>query len=125
MYNRQFGDNLCKNNKKLKLTWEWSRVASGYSTKELRSWTHFQCSKSSLDDWVLESIQWGSDEWVNYEARIQYMSNLIASSEGHKTRLEAQIAAEKLLLEWVNQQREIVEQALKEQPNDEHKHRRT
>ncbi len=111
MYERKFGDNLCGRDKRLKLNWKWSRIASQYSEEELKKWTHFQCSISSLGSWELEATQWGDNENVNYEAIIAYEGNRVSDSPNHKTRLLAQIAAETLLLKWIREQSEIIEQA--------------
>ena len=110
-YKRQFGDNLCSTNKRLKLNWRWLRIASMCSEEEIKKWTHFQCSISNLDHRELEATQWHSDENVNYEATIAYRGSRVSDSPNHKTRLEAQIAAEALLLKWIREQNKMIEQA--------------
>ena len=114
MYERKFGDNLCNKDKRLRLKWKWSRIASQIPDAELRKWTHFQCSFAEIAHWELEATQWGSKEEVDYKATISFDYNRIKSSGGHKTRLAAQIAAEELLLLWLREQVKDVEQALKE-----------
>ena len=103
MYHREHGDDILKKDERLKHHWVWSRIASGYTKEQLKKWTHFQVSGSRVYDWTLSAIQWGSGEKVRYEARIEYIGNHIACSRGgdYKTRIEAQIAAEKLLYDWI------------------------
>lgn len=103
MYDRKHGDDILSKDKRLQHHWVWSRSASEYNSEQLKKWTHFQISKSKVYDWTLEAIQWGSGEKVRYEARIGYQDNHIANSRGKdfKTRIEAQIAAEKLLKNWI------------------------
>lgn len=114
MYKRKFGDNLCSTDKRLKLNWIWSRIASQYSEEEIKKWNHFQCSISNLGKWELEATQWKDGENVNYEATIAYQGNRVSDSPNHKTRLDAQIAAEALLLKWIREQSKIIEQATKD-----------
>ena len=54
------------------------------------------------------AIQWGLEP-VYYEAEINYSGNSIISigarrEDGFKTRISAQIACEKLLVDWVTTQ---------------------
>ncbi len=105
MYERHKGDGLLAHDPQLGHKWEWSRIASGYSPKGLEEWTHFQVSKAKVGKWILEAVQWGSDP-VYYSSRIEYSGQLIASlghdrETGAKTRIEAQIKAEKLLVDWI------------------------
>lgn len=101
MYERQFGDDLCSKDQRLKYRWTWTRIASGYKSAELKAWTHFQTSESNVGSgWNLEAVQWSD----GYEARICYVSDTITSREGFKTRLDAQIGAEKLLREWIERE---------------------
>ena len=107
-YARAFGDDLLSKDKRLKYKWVWTRVASRISEEEeIKKWTHFQCSESKIGDWELEANQ-VPENWngsiVSYEARIHYNGNDIASQEGFKTRLEAQIGAEKLLKDWLTKE---------------------
>ena len=74
MYERQYGDNLYNKDKRLKLKWDWSRIASLISPKELKKWTHFQCSEAEFKDWTLKVIQWQN----SYEANISSKSARIA-----------------------------------------------
>ena len=104
-YDREFGDDLCSNDKRLKYKWKWQRVASQISENELKKWTHFQCSRARVnEEWDLIAIQWSSGEDVTYEANIGYIGEDIADIEGFKTRLDAQIGAEKLLKNWIKNQ---------------------
>ncbi len=107
-YHRHPGDDLLSMDARLKYKWKWCRVASGISREEIKKWTHFQSSYCQIGAWTLEAIQWGGADNVRYEAAIRY-GETIASREGFKTRIEAQIAAEKLLSEWIEKQyKEIV-----------------
>ena len=106
MYHRECGDELSSNDKRLKYKWEWCRVASQVSKEEIKKWTHFQTSKCNFNGWELQAILWGSGEGVRYESTIYYRGEHILSSreneeEFFKTRLEAQIDAEKLLKNWI------------------------
>ena len=104
MYERKNGDDLLSEDTRLQYKWEWSRSASRYNSKQLEKWTHFQCSESkSVSKWRLGAIQWGNSDNVRYEARIEYIGDHIASSRGNdfKTRIEAQIGAEKMLRDWI------------------------
>ena len=88
----------------------WSRSATGVSKNIADTWTHFQVSQSlSIKNWKLSATQWGSAENVRYEARIVYSSNHIASKDDFETRIDAQIGAEKLLIDWINQQMQKIQ----------------
>lgn len=102
-YPRNYGDDLLSTDKRLRFKWRWSRSASQFSREELKKWTHFQVSECILPDnlWKLEAVLWHSGGSVVYEARVNYGSNRIASKEKFKTRLDAQIGAEKLFEDWV------------------------
>lgn len=112
MYKRQLGDDLCKDDPRLKYKWKWYRGASGISKAERDTWTHFQVSECHVGHWTLEAIQWGGDV-VSYEAGIRYISDHICSV-GHldeieiKTRIDAQIRAEELLIDWITEQYEFI-----------------
>ena len=71
---------------------------------EIRKWTHFQVSCCKIEEWGLEAVQWFTGDVVNYEANIIFAGDTIASKRGFKTRLDAQIGAEKLLRDWINKQ---------------------
>jgi len=114
-YKRQFGDDLCAGDKRLKYKWEWCRSGSGIPLSLIAKWTHFQCAAAAVNKhWELESIQWHSDSGVYYEGTVHYIGEEIASTgrgdeEGkYKTRLDAQIAAEKLLVTWIKEQHELI-----------------
>jgi hypothetical protein len=99
---RHYGDDLLSTDKCLKFKWHWCRVASQFSNEEVKNWTHFQVSNCMPDKlWKLEAVLWHSGDGVIYEARINYGNNQIASKEGFKTRIDAQICAEKLLKDWI------------------------
>lgn len=100
-YTRQKGDDLLSKDKRLRYKWEWSRIASGIDEEELKKWTHFQCSQCKVGNWHLRAIQWGHGEDVSYEAEISYNNSDIISQREFKTRLEAEIGAEKLLYGWL------------------------
>ena len=107
MTEREFGDDLCAEDPRLKLKWEWNRVASQCSEEEIKQMTHFQTSNAKYKDWELCVVQWtdrSKETEVSYEVQIKYEGNRIASVEGFGTRLEAQIGAEKLLVDWIMQQ---------------------
>ncbi len=97
MYTRHGGDDLLSKDKRLKYNWKWSRSASMISDEEIKKWTHFQVSHSVVGDWELEAIQWGSENII-YEAVVKHIDNYIITQGGFKTRIEAQIGAEKLFL---------------------------
>ena len=102
-YKRQYGDDLLKDDHRLKLDWNWCRTASGISKAVKDTWTHFQCSEAEISDFVLEAIQWNG----GYESRICWQSSTIISTfeaEYSKTRLKAQIKAEKMLFDWLEEQ---------------------
>lgn len=101
MYHRETGDDLLKKDERLKRHWVWSRSACGHSKEQLKKWTHFQCSKANVYDWIITAILWGRGDHVSYSTRIEYLGNHIASKEGYKTRIEAQIAGEKMLIDWI------------------------
>ncbi len=108
MYERKYGDDLLRKDKRLKYKWKWSRVASQITEEEIKKWTHFQVSECERGNWTLEAVQWGS-ELPYYEAVIRYGSSRMAAiggsrETGFKTRIEAQIAAEKLLNDWITEQ---------------------
>lgn len=104
MYERHKGDDLCKDNPKLKYNWDWCRIASGYNQRQLESWTHFQSSEAHIGSWICEAVQWGGDI-ITYEARIAYVGDTIASTKDDiKTRLEAQVIAEQLLIDWITEE---------------------
>ncbi len=108
MYERHEGDDLLSKDKRLQYKWKWSRVAFEIPQREIDKWTHFQVSCCRIGGWICEAIQWGHEP-VYYEASISYVGSSIVSrgsnrETGYKTRIEAQIAAEKLLIEWVTKQ---------------------
>ena len=102
MYNRHEGDDLLSEDQRLKYRWQWCRVASGIGAEELKKWTHFQMSECEIGDWTLTATSWGGEN-VTYEASIIYREKVV-SSDGFKTRIEAQIAAEKLVRLWTAKQ---------------------
>ncbi len=103
MYTRHKGDDLLSKDNRLKYKWKWCRVASQIDEEDIKKWTYFQISHCRLNDWELEATQWGSgyNEPVYYSASIYYIGLKISSIEGFKTRIEAQIGAEKLLHKWI------------------------
>ena len=108
MYDRHPGDDLCKDDPRLKHEWEWSRIASGISQAERDNWTHFQVSECHVGSWTLTAVQWGGD-LISYESTIEYIGDTICSvghndETGTKTRLEAQIRAEALLIDWITKE---------------------
>ena len=111
MYKRYEGDDLSSEDSRLKYEWKWSRGGSGISNKELEKWTHFQISYTEIDGWELEAIQWSrgydninESQTVCYEAVINFNHNKIASINEFPTRISAEIEAEKLLHDWIEQQ---------------------
>lgn len=110
MYERHKGDNILSEDPRLKHKWEWSRVASGVPEEELVNWTHFQVSESHFGYWTMSAIQWGEDP-VYYEATIEYRGDrmTLGSAEEIKaeTRIEAQIKAEKMLVDWITEAKEL------------------
>lgn len=112
MYERHEGDNLLSNDPRLKCKWKWSRVASRCTEEELRKWTHFQVSFAEIGDWTLETIQWGAEP-VYYESSVEYGGDRITSvghnrKTGTQTRIEAQIRAERLLMEWITKEYKFI-----------------
>jgi len=108
MYKRSKGDDLLSKDPRLKGEWKWNRSASRRSKEDIKDWTHFQVSKCKIGHWRLKAIQWGYPE-IYYESVIYYGNNLITSigenrETGTKTRIEAQIKAEKLMLEWITEE---------------------
>ncbi|MFH2031479.1 MAG: hypothetical protein ABIJ40_12835 [Bacteroidota bacterium] len=108
MYKRHDGDDLFSEDKRLKYKWTWCRVASQIDEKEIKKWTHFQVSECIIERWRLKAIQWGGD-FIRYEAEITYGGEHITSigddkKNVFKTRIEAQIAAEKLLKCWIKEE---------------------
>ncbi len=108
MYERHKGDDLLCDDPRLKRGWEWSRIASGYNLKELKKWTHFQCSESKFDGWELTVCQWGNP-LKYYSSGVRYVGDTIISTGNNRnecatTRIEAQIIAEKMLIDWVTEQ---------------------
>jgi len=93
-------DDLQSKNSRLKYKWRWSRIAAQIPEDEIKKWRHFQCSYSRVDNWQMEAIQWPG----YYEAQINYIGNRIAEQNGFKTRIAAQIGAEKLLKTWIRKQ---------------------
>ena len=82
-YPRAYGDDLYKDDPKLKYNWEWCRIASG--------WTYFQASEARLNGWTMEAVQWGhSPDRVRYESRISYGSHTM-TPEQKIDKLSAQI----------------------------------
>lgn len=113
MYERHLGDDLCKDDPRLKYEWDWSRIASGYNTNQLKKWTHFQTSECEVGKWTLEAIQWGADH-VYYTAEIQYIGHTICSvgrnEEDILTRVDAQVRAEQLLIDWITEEYNLTSQ---------------
>ena len=103
MYHRHEGDDLLSEDVRLKYQWQWCRVASQISASEIKKWTHFQTSECEIGDWRLSATSWGSYDNITYEASINYGEKIV-SLEGFKTRIEAQIAAEKLVKSWTAEQ---------------------
>jgi len=97
-YERHKGDDLLSLDPRLKYKWQWSRMATQVPEEELKKWTHFQCSICYIGEWRLGSTQWGGDE-ISYEATVSYKGNRLASEDGFNSRIEAQIGAEKLAKE--------------------------
>lgn len=105
MYERHDGDDLLPDDPRLKCKWEWSRIASLISNEEIETWTHFQVSKAYIKNFKLSVIQWGNKP-VYYEAAVGYGSFELFSTgsdreTGIKTRIEAQIKAEEMLMDWI------------------------
>jgi len=111
MYERHKGDDLLSKDRRLKYSWQWSRVAARIPKEEIRKWTHFQVSEAYVGDWEINATQWGAEP-VYYTASIRYRSNYIKSvgkdrETGFITRIDAQIAAEKLLVDWIQEQSDL------------------
>ena len=106
-YHREFGDDLFNKDQRLKYYWAWSRSASCFTTKQLKNWTHFQVSFCDVGDWMLKVVQHPEVKGVSYAAVIKYKGNIIVWKKEFKTRLDAQIGAEKLLVEWVREQYKV------------------
>ena len=98
-------DHLQSKDPRLKYRWRWIRIAAQIPEEEIKKWRHFQCSCASLGDWQMKAIQWLN----SYEAEIQYSDERIAAQKGFKTRIDAQIGAEKLLRVWIRKQLRIIE----------------
>lgn len=108
MYERHKGDDLLSDDPRLKRKWQWRRIASGYTLKQLKKWTHFQCSESRFNGWELSVCQWGSSPKY-YSSEVRYNSEHIISTWDNcdkcvATRIEAQIIVEKMLVDWVTEQ---------------------
>jgi len=97
-------DDLHSSDPRLKYKWKWARIAAQIPDDKIKRMRHFQCSYSRLGDWTLEAVQWSGE----YEAQIRFMDNDIAEKAGFKTRLAAQIGAEKLLKTWIKEQSRII-----------------
>lgn len=111
-YERHKGDDLLSNDSRLKYKWKWSRLATHIPAEIRKKWTHFQSSFCRIGSWELEAIQWPINGDVDYEARIAYgCNNNIADKRHFKTRIEAQIGAEKLLLSWLNKQKKLIKRS--------------
>ena len=102
-YEREIGDDLLSNDPRLKYEWKWVRIAADEPEEVLKKWTHFQCSGCRFGKWKLEVTQWDGKN-ITYEASASYNGEPITSKEGFDTRLEAQIGAEKMLAEWIQEQ---------------------
>lgn len=103
-YKRQYGDSLLSRDCRLKYTWKWNRCASGVSKQQLKEWAYFQTSKCVIGSWRLEATQWGDGDTTTYEANVQHIGDYIVRKSGFKTRIDAQIGAEKLFLNWIEEQ---------------------
>ena len=109
MYTRQPGDDLCSKSERLKLKWKWLRVAARIGEEELKKWTHFQCSIAEVGEWILEATQLSMGSAVEYEASVLYGTDEIMEDKArYKTRLNAQVAAEKLLVTWLVLQTDLI-----------------
>lgn len=97
-------DDLQSNDSRLKYKWRWSRIAAQIPEEEIKKWRRFQCSYARLNDWQMEAIQRPG----YYEAQINYKGNRISEQNGFKTRIAAQIGAEKLLKIWIRKQVQII-----------------
>ena len=106
-YHREKGDNLYSKDKHLKYKWQWSRIASGRTTEEIKKWTHFQSSAAQVGEWELDATQWGAED-ITYEANVNYNGRSVCSKENFKTRIEAQIGAEALLKGWIEKQYQLI-----------------
>ncbi len=114
-HERHKGDDLLSDDPRLKFKWSWSKFANTGATKEdIAHWTHFQVSESIIGDWKMKVIQRGVDV-IYYESMIGYAGengefgfnldyeelNMSGEDLGFKTRIEAQIRAEKMLVAWI------------------------
>jgi len=111
-------DRLFKTHKNLKCRWQWSDGGQ-LSSKPSQISLVYMYDKVRDRLWTLEAIL-GHDtirETVEYTAEVSYgdMSNrrCIIDEEGIKTRLEAQIRAEKLLLEWLKEEYSKIKKKMK------------
>lgn len=113
MYKRHEGDDLLSDDPRLKFKWEWNRGAHGITEEELADWTHFQVSRCIMGDWEISAVQWGADT-TYYEPMVEYQGPdrtiFLAGSEDTllgeedttiETRIEAQIKAEEMLIDWI------------------------
>jgi hypothetical protein len=107
-YPRYPGDDLKSKDPRLKRKWEWCRSASQISDEDLKKWTHFQTSQCVEDMFVLEAVQWKNHkdgvEYAEYEAIVSWDGTILAAEHEIGTRIEAQIAAERLVKEWFEEQ---------------------
>ena len=84
---------LKSNDPRLIFKWRWGQFGAGS-----------QVSKAGLSNtlWQFEAIAWGGDN-LSYEARISYCGDHIRSHRDFATRIEAQIDAEKLLFDFIDE----------------------
>ena len=93
-------DDLSSKDLRLKYGWRWIRDGAQLTDNQIKKMRHFQVSCAHLSDWQMEAVEWSRD----YEARINYAGEPIARQNGFKSRIDAQIGAEKLLKNWIREQ---------------------
>ena len=116
MYTRHKGDDLCSKSERLFLKWRWRRVAARIGEEELKKWTHFQTSMAEVGEWAVMVSQWSKSDSVSveYGLTIFYGTNeIIEDVFRYETRLDAQVAVEKLLIAWLVSQTDLIGDAMK------------
>lgn len=89
-------DKMFKTHKDLKFKWQWSRGGKP-STKRSQVCFSELYDRKENRLWKLKAVYW----YDQFEAVVEYGGNHLVSKEGFKTRMEAQIGAEKLLFGWL------------------------
>jgi len=107
---RECGDDLKKSDNRLHLNWKWKPYDPYASEDEIREWVHNSCSLANFRGWFLEVVRWGIGR---YQADVYYYYTHITSKDGYKKRITAQIGAENLLRNWIQDQHRILSNRMK------------